>query len=357
MTDVRSHDSAAAVSVRRDGAVDLLKSISILGVLTIHAAYGGYSCAIASPDWFAAVFWGCLARASVPVFLMCSGALLLDPQRTVTIPALYRKNLLRIVAAMYFWAAAYKLYGLLASGGGLTGENVIRSIKEIILFRQEYHLYYLHIMILVYAFLPVTRIVTAHATGREMRYLLAVWFALGIVYPTVKEFWPFTLLSGIPLQWLIQMPFSAIGYGVLGYVLKRSAARKPRFYLLLFLCGFACVFCGTVAGSLAKGALYESFLEGMSPGVAVMATGLFGFCTALCRDRESRPLMKKISKASFCVYLVHVLFLNLLTQNGFTVSLLPCAVSIPILVAAVFACSCAVYCALSHIPVVNRYLI
>jgi surface polysaccharide O-acyltransferase-like enzyme len=95
----------------------------------------------------------------------------------------------------------------------------------------------------------------------------------------------------------------------------------------------------------------------MSPGVAMMAIGFFGGVDSLCRGREGGRAARKLSQASFCIYLVHMFFLYLLTGLGITVQLLPCLISIPILVAAVLACCCAAYLILSRIPFVKRYLI
>ncbi len=351
-------EPSAEITGKRSGAIDMLKSIAIFGVLTIHATFGGLAAGVATANWFASVFWGSIVRSSVPIFLMCSGALLLDPKKELSLTTLYRKNLLRILIALFFWATAYKLYGLLVSGSGFSLGNIIQSVKEVLTFQHEFHLYYLHIMILVYVCLPVTRIITAGATKQQLRYLLAVWFVLGIVFPVAKEFWPFTLLSGIPLQWMMNMSYSAIGFGILGYYITSDTQWKAGFSLMLFFCGFLCVFGGTAAMSIRAGALYQLFWEGMSPGVCFMAAGLFGTITALSRSGNSRyRVAEKISKASFCVYLVHVFFLNVFTGLGFTVSLLPSLISIPLLVLAVFVCSYAVYLILSRIPVVNKYLI
>ena len=66
----------------RDLAVDLIKTFAIVGVLLIHTAASAYSTnALGSPSWYFALFWGSVSRASVPLFLMCSGVLFLSPQR------------------------------------------------------------------------------------------------------------------------------------------------------------------------------------------------------------------------------------------------------------------------------------
>jgi surface polysaccharide O-acyltransferase-like enzyme len=342
----------AAPATGRNGAVDFLKATAILGVLTIHASFGGYDNPVGSFNWLSAVFWGSLARPAVPVFLMCSGALMLDPRKELTTRSLFRKNLLRILVALFFWASAYQFSRLLVSGGGITAQALVRALKDVILFRHEFHLYYLHIMLLVYLCLPVTRVFTAHAARQQYRYLLGVWFVLGIVYPIALKFWPFTLLAGIPPQYSVNM-----GYGLAGYYIKQLSALKFRTCVLLFAGGFAIVFGGTLTMSLNQGALYQLFWEGMSPGVALMAVGLFGMAVSRFRDAKPPGWTERLSRASFCIYLVHIFFLDALVSHSFTVRLLPCLVSIPLTVAAVFLCSCLTYLVLSRIPFVRNYLI
>lgn len=351
----------------RNYAVDILKAIAIIGVLTIHSCSGGYSYGVGTFNWGSAVFWGTLTRASVPVFLMCSGALLLDPKKEISIRKLYSKNLLRIVAAMFFWAMSYKIYGIVVSGGlqGLTFQALLKSLEEVILLKHEFHFYYLHIIILVYVFLPVTRILTHYASKRELQYCLAVWFALGIVYPIAKQFWPLNLLSGIPSQWLMNMTYASIGYGILGYYIQKQAAKRLKVYLLLFIIGFAGVFGSTWIMSVKRGTLYQVFLEGMSPFVALMAIGIFGLVTDYVNSgfnmknpgSKIKNLTVNISNASFCIYLVHVFFIYIFRAIGFTVGILPCLISIPLLAASNFLLSYIMYLLLSRIPVVNKYLI
>lgn len=343
----------------RNGAVDLLKVLAIFGVIIIHTAPGGYIEPIGSFDFCSAVFWGSLVRASVPVFLMCSGALLLNPQKPLTIKKLYTKNIFRIIVAMIFWGMIYKLYHLTGQGlSGFTPAAVFQALKEVLVFKNEFHFYYLYIILLVYAFLPVTRVFTAHAAKKELQYFLAVWFALGIVAPIAKFFWPFHLISGTPLQAIMNMYYSAIGYGILGYYIQAYPPKKAWPCALLFLAGFAGVFGVTVWRSIAEGKLYQLFFEGMSPCVAFMAAGLFGFVTARVKpETHVCRWVTHVSRASFCIYLVHIIFLWVFARFGLTVAVLPALISIPLISAAVYLCCEPVYLLLSHIPGLKKYLV
>ena len=344
--------------MERNRSIDLLKTIAIFGVVVIHMCSSGYSNPIPSFNWISTVFWGSLMRASVPIFFMCSGALLLTPHKELSLKKLYTKNLLKIVVAMFVWALAYKGYYLLVSRS-FTFSACYHALKEVLLFNHEFHLYYLHILILVYAFLPITRVFVKNASQKELNYALTVWFLLGIVYPTVKPFWPFTLLTGIPVQWAMNMTYAAIGYGVLGYYLSVYPPRFPKWEIALCATGFILVFMPTVFMSIKSGGLYQNFFEGMSVGVALLATGLFGLSQKIRLSQNGKLLkaITKISKASFCIYLVHVFIIHCFNYLNISVNLFPTLVSIPLLSCVNLALSYCCYCILSKIPIIRRWLV
>ena len=338
--------------INRDNKVDLLKTIAVLCVITIHVtSYGWDRFTIGTFSWTANMFWASVTRAAVPLFLMCSGAIFLAPGRELTIKKLYTRYLPRVIAAMLVWAMAYKISHMI-SGRSLNASGLLQALKEVLIFNQEFHLYYIHIIILVYVYLPVIRLVTANATKKQLEYCIAVWFALGILYPTVGGFWPISLISGFPRQWMINMTYAAIGYLILGYYVRYVSTFRRSHYLAMLIGGFLVVFFGTWYMCVRNGYFYDGFLGGMSVGVALMAAGISG----VCPDIKSRPV-EWCSGASFCIYLVHVFFLHLFEKAGFTISFITPALSAPVITAAIFLCSSAVCAVLSRIPIVNKWLI
>ena len=346
--------AAAAPPRTRNQAVDLVKTVAICAVIVTHVTAPAFGMGdVGSAPWLTALFWASISHASVPLFLMASGALLLDPGRELTLRKLYTKNFPRLLIALLFWAVCYKVF-IMVLFGGVTVPGLIQAGKELVLFRHEEHLYYLHIMLLVYVFLPVTRNFVQHADRRMLQYFLILWFALGILYPTLRPFWPFSLLGGIPAQWLMNMTYASIGYGVLGYYLKRY----PFCFgagLGLFAGGFLFVFGATWIMSLRAGTLYAEFLEGMSVGVAGMAAGLFSMAV---QGRTPCPrACAQLSRASFCIFLVHMFFLYTFNELGATVLIGPCLLTIPTSVLCYLVLSFLVYLILSRIPVIKKYLV
>jgi surface polysaccharide O-acyltransferase-like enzyme len=121
---------------------------------------------------------------------------------------------------------------------------------------------------------------------------------------------------------------------------------------MMLLCGFLIAFGGTWRLCVVREGFVDILLGGMSVGVALMAAGIFG----LCPTKWNR-VAAYISKASFCIYLVHVFFLYLTMKIGFNSSMFASFLSVPVVTAAIFVCSCAVYAVFSKIPLVNRWLI
>lgn len=97
--------------------LDLVRTVAIFGTVLIHAtAVGGFNWAFGSAAWTANLFWSSLLRCAVPLFLMCSGALFLDPGRDLPLKTLWGKYMFRIAVALVFWATAYLVWGLLLQG-------------------------------------------------------------------------------------------------------------------------------------------------------------------------------------------------------------------------------------------------
>lgn len=338
---------------KRDNSIDLLKTIAIFCVLLIHTAATSMYGPIPSPDWYASVFWGSISRFAVPVFFMCSGALMLRPGKDLPLKRLWGKSILRLVLAMLFWAFAYKCFHLLAAGS-FNLPALWQGFKEVLLFNQEFHLYFLHIILLVYALLPVLRVISANADKKLLQYLLLMWLLLGIIFPTVRPYWPFSLLDGIPAKWMLNMTYSSIGYCFLGYYMKSYPLKGKAPYWALLVLGFGIIMGGTLISSLQTGSLDEHFLEGMTLGVCLMSAGIFGLCLGFSPKKRVAKLVLHLSKASFCIYLVHAFFLPKILV---LVGLYPLAVSIPILAFINLLLSLLVYEVLSRIPVVNKWLI
>lgn len=345
-------------TLKRDNSVDILKSIAIIGVIIIHTTASGIGFfQTGSANWFALVFWGSIIRFAVPIFFMCSGALLLNPEKNITIKKLYTKNILRIVLALFFWALAYEVFAICISAyhGVFSVENCIYALKRVLTFQHHFHLYFLHMMIIVYLFLPVTKVLTKHLDLNTYRYVLLLWILVCVIYPLLLTLPRFDIIQGIPRQWALNATYGAIGYTMLGDYINRYSKRKPSFYLTLFILGFLLTFSITTYKSFKTGGLWSNAWEGMYPTVLLMAYGLYGFIKH-SNILKNVKFTEKIANASFCIFLVHDFFNTAFYMLNINISSNP-FIMIPALSILNMALSFALYLILRRIPFVKTYLI
>lgn len=341
----------------RDPGLDMVRALAICMVVLIHASGPAFAAfAPGQGGWWWALLWSGPARMAVPLFLMCSGALLLG--RGVSPRRLLTHNLPRIAVAMFFWALVYRLAGLWA-GEGLSPAGVWDALKRTVLLQHEFHFYYLHILFVVYAFLPALAVFLRSASRREEEYLLGIWWVVGVLCPVLPAFWPFSLVSPIRDWWTLGLCFTSVGYALLGHYLRTYGhTLSRRRYALSLLLGVLFTVGLCALRSLGSGQLQELFLSGNTPGPFLMAFGLFGLCLTQKTWPKARiPVAGRVARASFCIYLTHLLFQRLLAHFGLSGAMAPQALAIPGAALGMLGGSYLLWEVLRRIPVCKKYLV
>ena len=178
MTVLRSRpEDSAAVSSPRDFSMDILRILSICGVVAIHL-FGyvvGHS-ERGSRNWWLGAALDIPFIWVVPVFVMISGALLLAPENRALAPrSFYRKRAVRLLPALIVWHLIY-LVGVrwLMRGEELAPARVVQLLFDGSVFTQ---LYFLWLILGLYLVAPL---ITAFLQGggpRRAQALAAVLLA------------------------------------------------------------------------------------------------------------------------------------------------------------------------------------
>ena len=341
----------------RSGSIDLTKCMATCAVLMIHCSANRYQLfTVGSLDWLTVLFWNGTCKWAVPVFLMCSGALMNDPQRELPLNRLFSRYLLRLVASLSVWAALYEcLRILILRGSAPLSELLWAAGKNWFTGNTYYHLYYFYFAIGLYLALPLTRLITRWASKQELRYLLLLWLFFGSVLPCLQYFLPFRLTGPSLLRFILSPVFASAGLGLLGWYLHQKPAGRLLPSLLLFLAGFAALFFFTWQHSDAEKNLNISLLDGVSPAPLLMGVAVFRIAQTLAEGRSLPSFISFLSRGSFCVYLIHPFF-QLVTRERFWEALPPLW-GTPLQAALLLVLSLAAYWVLRKIPLVSRWLI
>ncbi len=291
--------------------IDRLRILATVAVVIIHICGAElFRHGIGTPAWDMYNVFDSLARFAVPLFIMLSGALFLDSEKSFDTKAFFSKNLLRIITSFLFWSF---IYAAVEYNGDFSS-----FVEAVIL--GHFHMYFLYLIAGLYLAVPIFRKIC------EDEKLTGYFLALALVF---VFFLP--LLSGLPHMSIVsqmqeKMKFTLpLGYSIYfvgGYYLSKldlSKVRRCIIYILGAL-GFMSTVFFTRKASLESGVIYEAYYSYFSANVLTAAVSIFVFAkynlSAAPKTEGGSSVLSCFSKLTFGVYLVHVLVIDKLDFMG-----------------------------------------
>ena len=348
--------------------LDLLRISAIVLVLFVHAAAQTiHNTPLNSTRFYALVIYDDLAHIAVPLFVMISGCMLLDPKRQFDTRKFYSKNIFRIVVPFLFWTSVNLVYDAARyyfEHDGFSGFSVENMFKGF--FVGKIYMWYLFMIFGLYIITPLVRCITKEM--KNAKYFLSVFAVFGCLIPTLVEFGKVFDITA--LKWLDAMrgnmrfyfALGYTGYYVMGYILYRCKISKRTEYLLYamsLLLSVASVV-GTIKISQMKGKDYTGLYGYPMLNIVINSAAVFVFF----KNRVSRLNLQRFEKAivtlsgcTFGIYLTHMYAIDFLEDIGFTNRLFHALFSVPVLVLCAFLLSLALTYIIKHIPVLNRYVV
>lgn len=245
---------------------------------------------------------------AVPCFLMVSGALLLNPNREITLKKLYSKYFLRVALALVIFGMLYYLYECLAEGAELSLSAAGTALYNLFAGKTWNHMWYLYCLLGLYMLLPMFKLVTQTADRKQIRYLLIIFLILRSLISLLDMF---GIECGIYLHLGTIYPF----YLFLGYYLRRWKQKTPT---ILYWAAFV------TATLLIIGVNFLQYTFDLSPLsrlyaynsilVILQAYGLFGILFGIKAEKVPfiQSALLTLDDTSFGVYLVHLILIRLL---------------------------------------------
>ena len=338
--------------------MDCLRLLAALAVVVIHVtAKQWHTVDVNSGNWVALCLFNGSVRWAVPVFVMISGALFLDPDRQISLRTLYGKYILRLLIAYFAWGIVYALFDYDGTVAGFA-EDLIAGF---------YHMWYLPMLAGLYAMLPLLRKITE--SEKLSGYFLLLVLLGGFIVPNA-----ITVLKELSVagSWLdafwskagMQLVFDYAGYFVAGYVLSRVELSK-RWSAAIYAVGFlGWLFTVGVSFVLGKmlGHPTVMVMEYSFTNVAAQAVALFVFGKNVLRQirfsSRAENLLRGAAKCSFGVYLIHVLVLEAILRSfGDVLTAIPVVLWIPAMTIVTLLISLILSWVLNKIPVVKKYLV
>ena len=338
---------------------DLLRVVAIFAVVAVHlSAMHWADVDVNSRAWFAFNLYCTAGKWSVPIFVMISGALFLG--RDTDIHTILKKNVARIATVFLSWSGCYALVYLVFRHAPL---SVVLS--EFIV--GHYHLWFLYMIVGLYLLIPLLRPIVKSES--LTRYFLLLAFVFTFLLPQLALFTSFvsyeasTVIRTVIMYSYCFFPLGFTIYFVGGYYLsRRNFSRREE--IVLYCVGIAALLFSIIAPAVlsrAQGAANPTFYSYNDLNVLCTSVPIFVFAKQHLNfprmGERAYTLLRKMSKYSFGVYLVHPMVIELLQHFGIDTFSCNAFFSVPLLAVFVFAVSTLISALLNAIPFIKDHFV
>jgi surface polysaccharide O-acyltransferase-like enzyme len=318
-------------------------------------------------NWWLLILFEALGKWAVPVFLMLSGAFLLDPFKWEPATVFYQKRMSKILIPTLFWSAFYILVSHFHSA---TNPSVLQSVGKFLSGEPFYHLYYLFIALGLYLFTPLLKYFVKYAKSTERIAFALFCLVLAAASNLLGQFSNHFEFNAKPNKHALDMFIPFLGYFLIGYDLSILKIQKIKQKFPFILAGFlvswtatALLFsyCTKINGTYYGIALASNYISFniMLMSVCVFLLLRLVFESSVYQKLPEFGIFKKlvvsISKYSFGIYLCHPVFIAAFRFKIFEpLNIEPYFLSVPILGFVLYVFGYVFTFVVTKIPVLKR---
>ncbi|GEM_PF-870531 len=291
-------------------------------------------------------------RWAVPVFIMITGSLLLQPEKEIS-----RQKILiyirRMVIALFLFGIVYACMEIVFNEGLVNWYLLIpKALLRVAEMKSWDHLWYLYLLIGLYIMTPFTKAALEKINSRDLWYLIAVLYVINYIVPTIN------MITGLTISKLWIAANGYYTYYLTGYYLTVPNNQLIKNKKLVYLLGavsmiFMCVWDALKIWFVGD---YSHWLRDANCLIPFISVAIFVFFKTNDNIRlGENKIGSSISKCSFGIYLLHPFYINILYKMvGVTPRSFPIIVGILLLFLAVFALSWVTTAIIKRIPIIKE---
>lgn len=234
-------------------------------------------------------------RVAVPIFIMISGALLLDKDKEITWSKI-KKYILKMLLVLATFGFGFAIIESVMNNGLNIGA-IIEAGKNLLEENTWGHMWYIYMLIGLYILTPILKAYTDKANKKDFSTLINVLTVLTIIIPSIN--W----LTKMSITTFYIKSASCVYYYLLGQYVMRYTPRKKYSAYGLIVATVALLLLGFFTDHHLTGNKYNSLPLAM---LAVSIVSLAKYC-----NMRKRNLIIVLSKNSFGIYILHVVFIHL----------------------------------------------
>lgn len=298
--------------------IDYLRAFSMLSVVLIHV------CATAITDFpnhsystiegLALYFIRSICHFAVPCFFMITGALFLNPQKDISSKKIMNyvsKYVLDIVLFGWLFAIIEKVYTYKA----FNYKTLLESFYNMIIGDTWNHMWYLYQLVGIMLIIPLLRVLIKSIDDKMKSYVIILFVIFLSIIPFIKDAFGFDIGFKFPVKGVYVL------YLLLGYWLSSSKTKPNKTIQIVGLISviivIALIFIDSYLHIYGKKSF--EFAAYSAPTMIILSTYVFLLFknSKLFNTDDSKvfKIIKLLSFYSFPVYLIHMLWINIIYKG------------------------------------------
>ena len=353
----KKNTSLTNVNSHRIYYLDVLRTLACLSVILLHS-----SSKYAVKNWGAFDFWigisfNSISRFCVIIFVMISGALLLDEKYKYTTQKII-KHIKKMIIFFVFWSAIYCIiYQIIEP----ILQNKSINYKKIIevFFTGHYHLWFVYMIIGLYLIVPLLRLWVKDENKKQVEYFIILSIVFSYLIPQITligKYYSniFNYINNI-IEGELKLNYVTgyTTYFILGWYLHNYTVKHKKLLYLLGIFSLILSVFGSYKLSITKQSpilLFDDF----SLIMLLYSSTVFLFIKEKYINSKSNKFINVISENSLGIYALHAFFVNktylIISKIGINIAIF----NIPLVFLSSFLLSFLLSYILSKIPVLKK---
>lgn len=291
--------------------IDALNVLAIVAVIALHHNGLVHSFSDTSA-WYTSLVAECMFYFAVPVFVMISGAMLMDYRKKYDTKTFFRKRLMKVAIPAIFWMFFMLIWKTFVIKTMKVDDWSSVGIMNIMFQSKEESVYYFLFLIMgLYLTMPLLSRLVKEDSRRTLWYCVAAYFVLNAFLPNIL------LMIGVKYNTDLGLMFGQwVFYAILGYLLSTCEISKKR-RMILYCMGLLAIvyrYCFAAFLSVSDGSLNKLTWGYGQFHTILLSSAVFVFVknlrfTCLNKNKKLSSVISLLAQCSFGVYLVHKLIM------------------------------------------------
>lgn len=270
-----------------------------------------------------------LCRACIPLFVMLSGALLLNENKPFDTKKFYKKSLLWMALLLVFWLIFYAFFYTLILPSLMNQPIDWKEFGDYILtFKGSDcpHLWYMFMVCGLYLMTPVFRLFVKRANVKYIIGIVVVALIYTFLMKTLNVFvvnseTNKTAFTDFATKFHLEPVGGYVAYFLLGWLFDNFEIKKP-CRIVIYAIGLLSVIgiILTVQFTIKDIPTIRNFTSAdLSLPVILYGSATFLFITNACKDKKhTSKMLTFLSNTAFGVYAIHIVIQELFTRVWLT---------------------------------------